>query len=218
MAKVFKSIWFKCIVVLLSIALVAGGLLAILNQVLYVSDEERTMRAIKKIYGEEKQFSVLLDSEVESRGEKAWTYLDGDEVISEITKIYLVGDKNAKSYDLLFKSTGGQGFKNGTVTLWIKVIYTVETDNYDIDTVVLDSFEKQTFMGKLGGEYYGGFGKLNDVTEAYENQELWFTADVKDSGAVNKNPVSGATKSATAGCNAANGVIKCIGEKGWEKK
>ena len=54
MSKVFKSLWFKCIVVLLVIAIISGGLLAILNSVFAVSDEERTKRAVKKIYGEEK--------------------------------------------------------------------------------------------------------------------------------------------------------------------
>ena len=44
-----RSEAFKCIVVLLAIALVAGGLLAILNDVLAVSAEERTMRAIESV-------------------------------------------------------------------------------------------------------------------------------------------------------------------------
>ena len=48
-----KSKSFKCILVLLCIALVSGALLAILNDVLAVSDEERVMRTIKKIYGKE---------------------------------------------------------------------------------------------------------------------------------------------------------------------
>jgi len=51
--KIFGSLWFKCIAVLLVISCVAGGLLAILNDVLYVSAEERSARAIKKIYGKE---------------------------------------------------------------------------------------------------------------------------------------------------------------------
>ena len=49
--KFFKSTWFKCIAVLLSRAVVLGGLLAILNDLLYVSPEERTGRAFEKIYG-----------------------------------------------------------------------------------------------------------------------------------------------------------------------
>lgn len=48
-----KSQAFKCIIVLLCIALVAGGLLSILNDLLSVSAEERTMRAIESVYGEQ---------------------------------------------------------------------------------------------------------------------------------------------------------------------
>ena len=37
----FKSKTFRCIVVLLCIALVSGGLLAIMNDLMHVSDAER---------------------------------------------------------------------------------------------------------------------------------------------------------------------------------
>ena len=58
----FTSQAFKCIIVLLIIALVAGGLLAILNDVLFVTEEERTMRAIEKVYGKEMQYEELIYS------------------------------------------------------------------------------------------------------------------------------------------------------------
>ena len=54
-----KSNTFKSIIVLMCIALVAGGLLAILSDVLYVSDKERTERAIQNIYGEKIGFEEL---------------------------------------------------------------------------------------------------------------------------------------------------------------
>ena len=60
MSKFFKSAWFKCTLVLLVIAVVSGSLISILSNVLYVSDEERTARAIKKIYGQEKEFNILM--------------------------------------------------------------------------------------------------------------------------------------------------------------
>ena len=63
----FKSQAFKCIIVLLVIALISGGLLAILNDVLYVSEEERTMRAIEKVYGKEMKYEELeFSAEVQS--------------------------------------------------------------------------------------------------------------------------------------------------------
>ncbi|MDY5678162.1 MAG: hypothetical protein SPK59_05265, partial [Eubacteriales bacterium] len=55
-----KTTAVKSIVVLVLIAVVLGGLLAILNDILYVSDTERTMRVIKNFYdGQEKQYEVV---------------------------------------------------------------------------------------------------------------------------------------------------------------
>lgn len=209
MTKLFKNVWFRCITVLLIIACISGGLLAVLNDVLSVSPDERTQRAIKKIYGEIKEYSVLLDAD---DGDEIWSCKNSEgEIIGEINKIYVVGDRNGNSYDMLFKSKGGQGYKNGTVTVWVKVVFNKD-NNPQIAKVILESYEKQTLMGKLGGEFYDGF--LKDVTEAYENGEP-FTATDSSSG--NYNPVSGATRSAQAGCNAVNCVINCINVKGWEK-
>ncbi len=186
MQKFFKSTWFKCISLLLILSVVLGGTLALLNDVLYVSPEERTSRAIKKIYGTEKEFSVVLDVD------------GGDNAIEnehgKINKIYTVGE------DTLFQSVGNEGYKNGTITLWIKI-----TDN-KINKVILESYDKQTLMSKLSSSFYDKF--LIDVTDAYNKGEL-FTP--KDSSAINYNPVSGATKSANAGCNAVNCVIKYLG-------
>ena len=61
MKSFFKSDWFKCTAILLIIAVVLSATLAILNDVLYVSPAERTGRAIKKIYGEEKNFELEFD-------------------------------------------------------------------------------------------------------------------------------------------------------------
>ena len=56
----------KAVVVLIAIAVMLSAILTILNFVLYVSPEERTMRAIKKMYGEEKEYSVVLDANQEN--------------------------------------------------------------------------------------------------------------------------------------------------------
>ena len=56
----------KAVVVLIAIAVILSAILTILNFVLYVSPEERTMRAIKKMYGEEKEYSVVLDANQEN--------------------------------------------------------------------------------------------------------------------------------------------------------
>ncbi|MBQ8426713.1 MAG: hypothetical protein IJX16_03010 [Clostridia bacterium] len=189
MAKLFHSIWFKCISCLLIILLFSGASIAILSDLLYVSPEERTARAITKIYGEQKEFSVVLDVD------------QGDNPIEnkygKINKIYTIEG------DTLYQAVGYEGYKNGTITLWIQIRGT------EITKIIMETFDKQTLMSKLGSSFYDKF--LVDVTEAYENGELFTPTD---SGAVNYNPVSGATKSANAGCNAVNCVIDFIGKGG----
>jgi hypothetical protein len=199
MAKLFKNVWFHSISVLLIIAVVLGGLLAVLSDVLYVSPAERTGRAVKKIYGEEKSYQIILDVD----GETANTPIEYS--FGKINKIYQVGDSSSSSYDMLFQTVGFEGYKNGTITVWVKV--SVAGEKYSIEQVLLESFDKQTLMSKLGGDYYGKFN-LTDVTNAYDKGEYFGTQD----GSALKNPVSGATYSANAGNNAVNCVIKYLGE------
>ena len=184
----FKSIWFRCISVLLVLAVVLGGTLAILNDVLYVTSEERTGRAIKKIYGTDKEFNIVLDVD---NGQVAI-----ENEYGKINKIYTIGS------DYLFQSIGYNGYKNGTITLWIQVC------GDSIEKVILESYDKQTLMSKLDGNFYDKF--LIDVTDAYKNGQFFTPTD---NSSVNYNPISGATKSANAGCNAVNCVIKYLGGK-----
>lgn len=188
MNKFFKSDWFKCIAVLLALSVVLGGALAVLNDVLFVTAEERTARAIKKIYGEDKEYSVVLDQE------NGFTCNYGS-----IDKIYQVGE------DTLYRATGANGYKNGTITLWIKII---EKDgNKLIDKVVLDGYDKQTLMSKFTSSYYDYF--LTDVTDAINNGQFF---SPKADGDGLKNPMSGATKSANAFANAVNCVIYYVAQ------
>lgn len=55
----FKSEAFRCVIVLFVITVVMCGLLAVLNDLLYVSDKERLNRAVLKVYGKEVEASVL---------------------------------------------------------------------------------------------------------------------------------------------------------------
>ena len=193
--SVFSAVWFKCISVLLIIALISGGLLAALNDILFVSAEERTMRAIKKIYGEEKEYSVIRDSDADDQPLPCAEF-------GTVNKVYLIGDENSENYDLLFNVTGAGGYKNGTVTLWVRVNY--DEDEYQILKTVLGGFTKQTLMSKLGATFYDGFGGKID-------EEL-FTAKADEVG--RKNIVSGATYSANAAVNAVNCVIYYLGGEG----
>ena len=188
----FSAVAFKCIICLLAIAAVAGGLLSVLHFLLYVSPEEKTARAIRKLYGEEKTYEVVTE-EPFNVGEMGTN-----------NKIYIVGDKTSSSYDMLFNSTGNEGYKYGTITVWVKV--TVENGTYSITQVLLESFDKQTLMSKLGDDYYNGF-LLADITEKCMDGTLF--APHVEKGKI-PNVVTGATKSANAGCNAVNCVIKYV--------
>lgn len=190
--KFYKTTWFRCVACLLLIAVISGALLASLNDLLYISPEMRTARAIKKIYGEEKEYTVILDAESENAIE-----YDG---VGKINKIYAITNG-----DLLFQTTGYHGYKEGTITLWIKAVQNDE--KYAVDKVLLETYEKQTLMSKLTGDFYDGF-KLTDITETYQNGNF-FSATEKT--AENYNPVSGATFSATAACNAVNCAIRYLG-------
>ena len=193
--KFYQTVWFKCITCLLLIAVISGALLATLNDVLAVSPETRTARAIKKIYGEEKEYATVLD--VDNSYEPI--IFDG---VGSVNKVYDI------SGDLLFQTTGYKGYKNGTVTLWIQTTKTGET--YSIEKILLQSFEKQTLMKNLSDKFYEKF-TLIDVTEMYQNKNFFFADAKGDTNLPENNVVANATGSSTAACNAVNCVIRYLG-------
>lgn len=124
-----KSKTFKCILVLLCIALVSGALLSILNDLLKVSDEERVLRTIKSIYGSEVNYEEVSADYKTDKG--------------EIINVYKLEDGN-----YLIKSKGLDGYKQGTITVWL----VAEFDNYEyvgINNVSIAEYEKQTLMSKF---------------------------------------------------------------------
>ena len=195
--SIFKSVWFRCISVLLAVILVSGASIAILSDVLYVSPEERTARGIVKVYGSLVEYETLydIDSDVYTIDTvpESWHDLIKQDK-GEITKIYKIG-----SNEYLFQSIGFNGFKNGTVTVW--VIVKINGDAIEINKVVLESNKAQSLIGNLKDSYYANF-ELEDVTADYLAGKLFTT---KGDGIL--NPVAGATYSANAGNNAVNCVI-----------
>lgn len=191
MTKSSKSFptWIKSVLVLFLICVVIGVLLPVLNDVLYVSPEERTSRAVKKIYGQEMTFTTELDFDANK-----------DDLIDygfgTVNKVYIVEN------DLLIQTTGKNGYKNGDITVWVKVVF--DNGTAKIGKVLQESFTKQTLMSKLGASFYDGF--LVDITDSY------FTSDSSSSTGI-KNPVSGATYSANAACNAVNAAIKYVNQR-----
>lgn len=200
----FKSLWFKCTVVLLAIAVVAGGLLAVLNNVLAVSDKERTTRAIKAIYGTEMAHEIIREYDKNLFAEtNDIKYQKYENEYGEITNVYKITNETENCVDYLFKSTGINGYKGGTITLWVKLSVDYN-QNYKITSIVMESFDKQTLMSKLDANYYEGFYK--DIANEMQN---YFTADEKDTSNT-LNVATNATKSSRAGANAVNCVIKYV--------
>ena len=126
----------KSIAIMLAIILICGGLLAILSDLLFVSDDERIQRAIDKMYEEEVSLSQTLDV-------SEYTALED---IGVIKQAYLLDNG-----DYLVLSTGKKGYSNGTVSVYVAIenVEGVAT----VKKVVQDSYTGQTLMSKLGGLY-----------------------------------------------------------------
>lgn len=137
----FSGASFKSIIVLIVIAVVLGGALAVLNDVLYVSAEEEVNRAVKKIYGKEIGWE---EKELDAEFSKNVDY-------GEINTVYLLEDGN-----YLIQSTGRNGYKKGTVTLW--VVLSFEGGQVSaIEKISYAGNESQSLMSKFGGSHYGKF-------------------------------------------------------------
>lgn len=187
----FKSEAFRCVIVLFVITVVMCGLLAVLNDLLYVSDRERLNRAVLKVYGKEVEASVL---DGFGEGEEGFSADSG-----EIIKAYCFTDEGVY-YELYNSKSSNIGYKNGSVTLWVLVKY--ENDNpVSVENVVLDSYEKQTLMSSFGTSFFEKYTSL--TTEELESGKLFSTS--ASAGNV-QNIVSGATRSS----NAMNGAVNTV--------
>lgn len=134
--------YLKPIVVMLSIILICGGLLAVLSDLLFVTQEERIGRAIEKIYsGENVSLEQTIDLETVDM-----TDLDDTGVIKACYQL--------DNGDYLVLSTGKKGYSNGTVTTYVAIDKDLKVKN-----VVEDSYTAQTLMAKLSSLYQNFIGK-----------------------------------------------------------
>lgn len=192
----FKSNAFKSLAVLILIVLVAGALLAIFNDLLYVSDEERLSRSLAKIYGTEVTAEELELTEEER------TYAYGS-----VNAVYFVEDDG----NYLFQTTGTGGYgSGGTVTLWTIVACTGTAEAGDltltgIEKVVYDSNNGQTFISNLNDDFYAAFAQQDELVAGGG----YFTAVTNGTDDLN-NIVAGASKSSNAACNAVNTALACF--------
>ncbi len=122
---------FRCIIVLLCIALVSGGLLAILNDLLAVDDAELLQRGLKSV--------GIAESDPQELEIKQADYDNG----TIIQVIYL-----PTSGDYLIKALGKGGFQQGTVTVY--ALAHVENSEVSVKKVaVADYASSQTLMSKI---------------------------------------------------------------------
>lgn len=191
----FKSTAFKSLAVLIAIVLIAGTLLAICNDLLHISDEERFARSIERIYGKAVETVEI------SLSEEQKTYESGT-----VNSVYYVVDDG----NYLLQTTGNDGYDGGSITLWTVLTCSGERDNgtlalTGIDRVVYESNEKQSAISSLTNAYYAGFAEHDDLVAAGG----MFTADKYGSGDLN-HLVAGATRSSNAACNAVNTALACF--------
>ena len=194
--NLFRSDAFRCIAVLLLITVFMCGLLAVLNDILFVSSEERLNRAVMKVYGKSVE-AVQKEPDV-------------DRVEAELGSIdeYYAFSDNGSDFEL-FKSTGANGYKNGTVTLWVLIRYE-NGEAVAVDNVQLDSYEKQTLMSSFGSDFFEKYTAL--TPDQLKAGTLFKTGNTKYDHAMLdetdvRNVVTGATRSSNAINNAVNIVL-----------
>lgn len=178
-----KSKAFQAILVLLCIALVSGGLLSILNDVLYISPNEKTQRAIKKVYGTTMDFEDMSDNLDEQANNK----------YGVVESLYLLSDGN-----YLIQVVGINGYKQGTVTLWL----VAEFDNNNflgLKKVVLESYEKQTLMSQFGSKFY----------EVYAENDDFVVGGGYFSTGAGSDDMQNLSSGATYSSNAVNNAVNC---------
>lgn len=134
------STTFRCIIVLLCIALVAGALLSILNDLWSISNEERINRAIKSVCGD----GVTLKEEV------TISDADASNQYGHVDSAYLLSNDK-----YLITTTGGEGYHSGTVSCYI-----LATATGEIETVSIAGYaSSQTLMSKFTAAILDEFKK-----------------------------------------------------------
>lgn len=182
----FKGITFRCIVVLLCIALVSGGLLSILNDVLAVGEEEKLQRVIDKLYDDPDVTATVYELSEE----------EAENSYGTINAVYEVSDGN-----LIVNSTGAGGYKGGTVTVWTVVL--IDNGSFaGIQSVSIDSYDKQTLMSQLNSKFISVYSANNDALV----EGVYFST--AEDGESITSISTGATMSSNATNNAVNAAIK----------
>ena len=192
----FKSSAFKSIAVLMCIVIVCGGIIAVCNGLFYVSDEEKLLRAIGKIFGKTPEFIAELK-------------LTDEQKTNEYGNIEQAFFIKSDGNNLFIKATGKSEFASGSVTTWVAV--TAGECNYTdslesavitgIGKVRYEDDERQTLMSKFDDKYYAQFSNNNASIAAGG----YFTAS--GGSGIASPPVASATYSSKAIVGSVNAAL-----------
>lgn len=182
----FRSITFRCIVVLAAIALLSGAILSLLNDILYVSDEEILQRTLNKIYVDEEvgAETVSLDS------------LDVENDYGTVKNVYAMDNGQ-----YLVEATGKNGYKGGTVTAYTAFL-AEDGALTGIYKVVITGNVSQSFISEMDAEYLAGYTTA-DASEIVSGGTEYFPTTPGRTDYV----VTGATKVSDATNNAVNAAM-----------
>lgn len=184
-----KSAAFKCVTALLTVLLICGVFLTIMNGLLAVSPEERFERAIMKIYGKSVPATAVAVEDYNSN--------------ATINEAYKMGDGN-----YLVKSTGKGGFSGGTVTCWV-VIEVKGGAISGVGKVIIDSNVGQSYINYINDKFLTAF------TTNYEDGAYFTPAEgfIKTGATMSATAICNAVNGALDFVNAKFGNIKTEGEK-----
>lgn len=150
------------------------------------------MNAVLEVTDEEKfarAINKIYGKSVKTESVTVENYNDN----GKIEEAYRVKDDG----NYLIKATGYGGFDNGTVTCWV-VVVVKNGSVHGVDKVIIDSNKSQSYIGNINDKFLSGF-KTNYTGEHYSPYEGFI--------------MTGATRSATAICNAVNSSLDFVNAK-----
>ena len=200
-----RSSSFRCIVVLLVITIVCGAILALCNDLFFVSDREMFERSMTKIYdGDASQLVDLIPDDAE---EITYTTYDCEAVILDAHK-----SPDGKTW--LVQSKGNKcGYQNGSVTLWLNM--SVESGQLTaINKIIVDSYDSsQTLIGSISETYLAQYSseQYRDVVTGgghFSNVKM----SAEETTDANEIVAAGATYTSKAVNAAVNGAMDYVRE------
>lgn len=166
------------VLVLVVIALVSGGLLAILNDLLFVSEEERTNRSLNKVYASESFTELEIDADYA---------LSAD--YGEIVYLYEAADGT-----IIISAKGQKGWTGQS-----QIVMAVSTDGTIVNMIVGD-FGGDNQTTSIDADY------LKQYTGMQVTADLKFTVS-GEAGAVDVSSGASAKYTMNSICSAANMAV-----------